>query len=231
MVPFVVRLKAKRAAFKERLLKTDWVGAFLFISSTCSFLIGVTWGGTQYAWDSWRTIVPIVLGVVGIIATLCWERYGAPQPFIRLWLFKDYAAVTAYMCAVFQGLIVSHPSSPFRFPHVILNLSPDVRPPLLPSNVPPIRSRLWPHPLRCWPRPHHWRPHPNLHNRRLPHDQTRLLPLGHLVWLGLHRRLHCPSHHPLRHHTHLRLDSAFPHNRPQPRPRAHIPQLRTAGAS
>ncbi|OAL00503.1 putative efflux pump antibiotic resistance protein [Phaeosphaeriaceae sp. SRC1lsM3a] len=106
MVPFVVRLKAKRAAFKERLLKTDWVGAFLFISSTCSFLIGVTWGGTQYAWDSWRTIVPIVLGVVGIIATLCWERYGAPQPFIRLWLFKDYAAVTAYMCAVFQGLIM-----------------------------------------------------------------------------------------------------------------------------
>ncbi|KAH7400778.1 major facilitator superfamily domain-containing protein [Phaeosphaeria sp. MPI-PUGE-AT-0046c] len=106
MVPFVVRLKAKRAALKERLLTTDWIGAFLFISSTCSFLIGVTWGGTQYAWGSWRTITPIVLGVVGIVGTLCWERYGASQPFIRLWLFSHYAAIAAYMCAVLQGLIM-----------------------------------------------------------------------------------------------------------------------------
>ncbi|KAL5392877.1 hypothetical protein DPSP01_000572 [Paraphaeosphaeria sporulosa] len=106
MVPFVVRLRAQRASLQDRLMKTDWLGAFLFISSTCSFLIGITWGGTQYPWNSWRTIVPIVLGVAGIVATLCWERHGAPQPFLRLWLFKDHAATAAYACSVLQGLLM-----------------------------------------------------------------------------------------------------------------------------
>lgn len=116
MVPFVVRLKAKRAPLKERLTKTDWIGAFLFISSTCSFLIGITWGGTQYPWDSWRTIVPIILGATGIMGTLVWERFGASQPFIRLWLFRDYAAMAAYICAVLQGLIVSPSSNRHHHP-------------------------------------------------------------------------------------------------------------------
>lgn len=121
MVPFVVRLTAKRAALKERLTKTDWIGAFLFISSTCSFLIGVTWGGAQYPWNNWRTVVPIILGTAGIVATLCWERYGASQPFIRLWLFRDYAAMAAYMCAVFQGLIVSFPSISFHSTSILIS--------------------------------------------------------------------------------------------------------------
>ncbi|KAF2025132.1 putative efflux pump antibiotic resistance protein [Setomelanomma holmii] len=106
IVNVVVRLKAQRATLPERLLKTDWIGAFLFISSTCSFLIDITWGGTQYPWDRWWTIVPIVLGVVGIVATLCWERYGASQPFLRVWLFKDHAAMAAYACTVLQGLLM-----------------------------------------------------------------------------------------------------------------------------
>jgi len=125
MVPLVVRLHAERASLKERLLYVDWTGGALFIASTCSFLIGTTWGGAQYAWDSWRTLVPIVLGVGGIIGTLCWERYGARNPFIRLWLFKNHHAIAAYVCAILQGLLVSHP--PFSLP---LLYSPSL---LLPS--------------------------------------------------------------------------------------------------
>ena len=106
MVPWVIRLHAKRASFKERLLQTDWVGAALFISSSCSFLIGITWGGNMYAWDSAQTVVPIVLGVLGMTATLLWERYGASKPFIRIWLFSNHAAMAAYACAVLQGLMV-----------------------------------------------------------------------------------------------------------------------------
>ncbi|KAF1979111.1 MFS general substrate transporter [Bimuria novae-zelandiae CBS 107.79] len=106
LVPFVIKLKAPRASLTERLLKTDWLGAFLFISSTCSFLIGITWGGTQFPWGSWRTIVPIAIGAVGMLATLCFERYAAPQPFLRVWLFRERAAMAAYACAVFQGLLM-----------------------------------------------------------------------------------------------------------------------------
>lgn len=56
-VPLVMKLRANRAPLKERILYyVDWIGGFLFVSSTCSFLIGITWGGSEYAWSSWRTV-------------------------------------------------------------------------------------------------------------------------------------------------------------------------------
>lgn len=105
-VPLVMRLHVKRASVKERLLYVDWIGGFLFISSTCSFLIGVTWGGSEYPWSSWRTLVPIIVGFLGVAATIVWERYGASRPFLRLDLFNSSSALAAYTGAVLQGLLV-----------------------------------------------------------------------------------------------------------------------------
>ena len=105
-VPLVVRLHAERGSVKERLLSVDWLGGFLFVSSTCSFLIGITWGGTQYPWSSWRTLTPLIVGFAGIIGTILWECYGAPTPFLRLELFNSYSAVSAYIGAALQGLLV-----------------------------------------------------------------------------------------------------------------------------
>ena len=105
-VPVVMRLHVNRASVKERLLYVDWIGGFLFVSSTCSFLIGVTWGGSEYPWSSWRTLVPIIIGLAGIGATVAWECWGAAKPFLRLELFNSYSAIAAYTAAVLQGLLV-----------------------------------------------------------------------------------------------------------------------------
>ena len=126
-VPVVLRLHVERATVKERLLYVDWIGGFLFISGTCSFLIGITWGGVQYPWSSWRTLLPIILGLAGIAATLIWERYGASRPFLRLELFNNYSALAAYTGAVLQGLMVSRPTfRPLLFdgcPHKLMHFS------------------------------------------------------------------------------------------------------------
>ncbi len=92
----------------EKARSIDWVGGFLFISSSCSFLIGITWGGTQYAWSSLQTILPIVLGVAGLVGCILWEAYGAALPFFRLSLFKSRSANAAYFGTFLQGLIVSY---------------------------------------------------------------------------------------------------------------------------
>ncbi len=105
-VPLVMRLQVDRASVKERLFYVDWIGGSLFVSSTCSFLIGVTWGGSEYPWSSWRTLVPIIVGFAGVAATTVWERYGASRPFLRLGLFDSYSALAAYTGAVLQGLLV-----------------------------------------------------------------------------------------------------------------------------
>lgn len=108
-VPLVMRLHAERPPIKERLQAIDWLGSGLFIASTTIFLIGLTWGGSQYSWSSWQTLVPIIVGLAGFLTMIAWERYWASNPFLRLELFNSYSAIVAYSCAVLQGLSVGHP--------------------------------------------------------------------------------------------------------------------------
>ena len=66
-----IRMRADRWSLKDRIVHSvDWVGAFLFIGSTTSLLIGTSWGGQIYPWESTQTIVPIGVGVIGIMTTL-----------------------------------------------------------------------------------------------------------------------------------------------------------------
>jgi MFS family permease len=109
LVPFTVRLYAERPSVKERLMRLDWGGMALFLSSTTAFLIGITWGGSQYAWNSWQTLGPIILGLFGMVLTGLWERFVTSRPFLKLSLFKNPSANAAYFGALLQGLLVRLP--------------------------------------------------------------------------------------------------------------------------
>lgn len=107
-VPLFVRLRPRESTWKEMVGRVDWLGGFLFISSATGFLIAVSWGGTQYPWSHWRTLVPLMVGISGIVATMIWERYGASNPFLRHSLFSTWSAPIVYAGAFAQGLLVSH---------------------------------------------------------------------------------------------------------------------------
>lgn len=115
MVPFVVRLHAERGRLREKFLSLDWLGGFLFIFSSASFLIGVSWGGVQYPWGSWHTLCPILVGLSGLVGTFIWEFHGAKRPFFRVQLFKSRSAVGAYICVFLQGLLVCIYTPIFRY--------------------------------------------------------------------------------------------------------------------
>ena len=108
-IPWVLTLKVKTSTLREKLLRVDWLGGFLFISSSTSFLIAVSWGGTQEPWASFRTIVPLIIGILGMIITMAWEGWGAREPFLRRSLFYCISSFAAYWGALVQGLLVSGP--------------------------------------------------------------------------------------------------------------------------
>src|SRR5437868_5315072 len=73
MIPLFLNLKYKTGGFMEKLRRVDWIGSFIFVASTTSFLIPVTWGGIMYPWSHWRTLVPLTLGAVGMIGFVFYE--------------------------------------------------------------------------------------------------------------------------------------------------------------
>ncbi|EEA21277.1 conserved hypothetical protein [Talaromyces marneffei ATCC 18224] len=106
IVPFIIRLRTKQSSILAKLARIDWIGGSLFIGSMTSFLMAVTWGGVDHAWDSAATLAPLLIGIVGTVVSILWEKWGAREPFIRLAIFSNRSALAGYYCAMTQGLVL-----------------------------------------------------------------------------------------------------------------------------
>lgn len=116
MVPLVVRLKHQdRVTFKAGILLIDYIGVVLFTGGLVAFLLGISWGGIQFSWSSYQTLVPLILGAVVTMISLVWEVRFAKAPFIKLSVYRNYSAIAALLAAFLQGYIVS----PIAMVHVL----------------------------------------------------------------------------------------------------------------
>lgn len=86
----------------DELKKIDVVGIILFAGSTTTLLIGISWGGTTYPWKSAQTIVPIIIGAIGLIALSFWEVYAClSEPIFPAKLFKNVRGFTMVLVTEF----------------------------------------------------------------------------------------------------------------------------------
>lgn len=101
-----LNLNQSTNSFLAKLRRVDWFGMFLFLSSTTGFLIPITWGGVQYAWDSWRTLVPLLVSAAGLVAFVVHQEFFAAEPLIRTSVFKNTTAAVTYLETVVHGIIL-----------------------------------------------------------------------------------------------------------------------------
>jgi len=106
MIPLFIRLNLAPSALIAKLKRVDWTGSVLFVASTTSFLIPVTWGGTMYPWTSWRTLVPLILGVAGTFVFILYERFVPVEPLIPRTLFLNRTINLGWLFATVHGIIL-----------------------------------------------------------------------------------------------------------------------------
>lgn len=56
----------RQTAIAIKLKKVDYVGNGILIASIVAVLVALSWGGSKYAWSSYHTLVPLLLGTVGM---------------------------------------------------------------------------------------------------------------------------------------------------------------------
>ncbi|KAL9086203.1 MAG: hypothetical protein Q9165_007268 [Trypethelium subeluteriae] len=99
-LPFVPKHLVKQlAAF-------DWIGSTIFIASTTSLLLGLTWGGIVHPWDSYQTLLPLILGAVGCVGFALHQAYIAADPILPLVLFRNRTTVVSYLGTIITGLVL-----------------------------------------------------------------------------------------------------------------------------
>jgi hypothetical protein len=94
--------KSKFQQFKE----LDFGGLFLFLAGIVLFIIGLSWGGTTYAWSSVQVICTIVIGLCTLIAFGLYEQYVFKgQALMPPRIFKNVGYVAIVIVATIGAMV------------------------------------------------------------------------------------------------------------------------------
>ncbi len=80
----------------------DYLGAILLVAGAVPLLLGFSWAGTQYAWDSWQVILMFVIAVV-MLTAFFWLEMRIAEPIISPRLFKN----SIFLISVIATFLVS----------------------------------------------------------------------------------------------------------------------------
>lgn len=73
----------------RKLKAVDFTGIILALAGTTVLMLGLTWGGGEYPWDSAAVIATLVVGLVVCIAFILWQWKGPRYPLVPLHIFKS----------------------------------------------------------------------------------------------------------------------------------------------
>lgn len=90
---------------KTKLRRLDWVGMFLFAVGAACVSLPISWADTLFPWSSWRTLVPLILGIVAFVAFGFYEAHPY-QPMLPYSLFRNRTAIVSIIGGSIHGLIL-----------------------------------------------------------------------------------------------------------------------------
>lgn len=106
LVAFLEVNYEKETKIMTKLRRIDWVGNFIFVASVVGILIALSWAGTVYPWSTFRIIVPLVLGCVGLVLFLIYEKSKfCVEPTMPVHLFTDRTSLTAFLLTFLHSVV------------------------------------------------------------------------------------------------------------------------------
>jgi MFS family permease len=86
---FFMPLRKVSGAWKVKLAAVDFVGAALALGGTAVLLLGLNWGGGEYAWASAHVVATLVVGFAVCVAFVLWQWKGAKFPLVPMHIFRS----------------------------------------------------------------------------------------------------------------------------------------------
>ncbi|KFG86118.1 putative tetracycline efflux protein (otrb) [Metarhizium anisopliae] len=102
-VIFFMPLKKVQGDWKLKLKAVDFGGIFLAFAGMTIFILGMTWGGREYSWNSVQVITTMVIGVVVSIGFVLWQWKGPKYPLVPLHIFKSKIVNGACLTMAING--------------------------------------------------------------------------------------------------------------------------------
>ncbi|EJU01313.1 iron permease [Dacryopinax primogenitus] len=106
MVAWFLRLKRPPGSWKRKLRQVDWIGNTIIIGAAASAILALTQGGIDHPWSSYQIIVPLVIGLVGVVFFLIYEAFlMRGEPMVPLSLISNRTSLSGFAGAFVHGLV------------------------------------------------------------------------------------------------------------------------------
>lgn len=100
-----LRLRTLDEPLRSRFARLDWIGSLMFAIGATAFALPLSWADNLYSWSSWRTIVPLIVGTIVLIALGFYEAKPA-SPLFPHRIFKSRSSVMTLLVGAIHGLII-----------------------------------------------------------------------------------------------------------------------------
>ncbi|CZT52202.1 related to DHA14-like major facilitator efflux transporter [Rhynchosporium secalis] len=101
---FFLKLHNPRTPIKQGLAAIDWIGNLLIVGGTLMVLMGLQFGGVEFAWKSATVICLIVFGAVSVALFCIYESRFATYPVIPPRIFRHRNSVAAYSLSIMHAM-------------------------------------------------------------------------------------------------------------------------------
>ncbi|KAL1916161.1 uncharacterized protein VTP21DRAFT_6165 [Calcarisporiella thermophila] len=95
-------------SLQEKIKRIDFLGMISMVVFLVTFLLAMTWGGTEFAWNSGVVVGLLVATVVGIVIFILVEHYFATEPLLPLrllrWKYRNFPIIMVTRCTLFFSL-------------------------------------------------------------------------------------------------------------------------------
>ncbi|KAI1759448.1 putative efflux pump antibiotic resistance protein [Hypoxylon sp. FL1150] len=102
---FCLDLKPMSDTFREQLKRLDWGGIGLFTAGATVFSLPLSWAGSMYAWSSWQTVLPLIIGAL-LLGVFGWYESKPVEPMFPYRIFNNRTAAATLAGSFIHGLIL-----------------------------------------------------------------------------------------------------------------------------
>ncbi|PVU88499.1 hypothetical protein BB561_005818 [Smittium simulii] len=87
VIAFLVKTKKPQGSVISKIKRFDFIGALLLIAGLVMFIIGLSFGGTEYPWSSATVLCLLIGGVLFLVLYILYDLKLAKEPILPLDLF------------------------------------------------------------------------------------------------------------------------------------------------
>ncbi|KAI5868184.1 MFS general substrate transporter [Durotheca rogersii] len=99
LLVFFLHLRPLDGSLADKASRLDWGGMALFTVGCTVFVLPLSWAGALFAWNSWQTILPLLLGAAVLVVFAFYES-RPESPVVPHKLFRS-RTLTATLCGAF----------------------------------------------------------------------------------------------------------------------------------